>query len=84
MSGKSYSNGGRLNVVYRCACDDQTRTFSNEKTMKLWIKLHDKKCEICRNLSKTTNHVFKAKINGTKGETTQAYLDNFNKNCDYI
>lgn len=84
MSGKSYSNGGALNIVTYSACDAQTRTFSNEKTMKLWVKLHDEKCDICRNLSKKTSHVYKSDIQCMKGETTKAYLDNFHKNCEYI
>ena len=84
MSGKSYSNGSRLNIVAHSACNDQTRTFNDEKSKKLWVKLHDKKCDICRNASKKTIQVYKTDIDAMKGETTQAYLDNFQKYCEYI
>jgi hypothetical protein len=84
MSGKAYSNGPKLTIVAHSACDDQTRTFSNEKTKKLWVKLHDKKCEICRNISKKSMQVYKTDIQAMKGETSQAYLDNFQKHCEYV
>ena len=84
MSGKSYSDGCSLNIVTHSACDGQMRTFSNEKTRKLWVKLHNKKCEICRNASTKIADVYKSDIQAMKGETTKAYLDNFRKNCDYI
>lgn len=79
----TYSNGPSLTVLAHFTCDNQTRTFSNQKTMKLCIKLHEKKCEICRNMSKTT-HVYKTDIQVMKGETTKAYLDTFHKCREYV
>lgn len=81
MSGKSYCNGGAFNIIRHSACDGKMRTFSSEKTEKLWVKLHDKKCEICRTASTKISNVYKSNLRAMKGETTKAYLDNFRKNC---
>ena len=84
MSGKAYSNGSKFNIVAHSACNDQTRTFNDEKSKKLWVKLHDKKCDICRHASKKTIQVYKTDIQAMKGETAQAYIDNFQKLCEYV
>jgi hypothetical protein len=30
-------------------CEDEIKHFSSERTMNMWLKLHEKKCEKCRN-----------------------------------
>lgn len=84
MPGKAYSNGSRLNIVAHLECGDIMRTFNDEKSKKLWMKLHDKKCDICRNASKKPIQIINTDIQCMKGETTEAYLDNFHKKCEYV
>lgn len=80
----AFSNGQVLNISNHSPCDDKMRNFRDEKTFKLWMKLHYKKCEICRNSTKKSGCFYKSEINCTKGETTRAYLDDFNKNYVHI
>ena len=84
MSRKAYSNGNKLNVIARLECDDIMRTFNDEKSKKLWMKLHDKKCDICRNASKKSMQIINTDIQCMKGQTTEAYLDNFHKKRECV
>jgi hypothetical protein len=47
MSGK-YKMGDAAIFTISTTCDGQVRHFKTEKSIKLWKKLHYKKCEICR------------------------------------
>jgi len=50
----SYKAGNITRVVSGLACTGEERTFKDERAQKRWTRLHDMKCEICRNLVEET------------------------------
>lgn len=77
MSG-TYKIGSAETFTSFTMCDEQIRTFKTEKSMKLWKKLHYKKCKMCQN-AEVIGTFTKTDIDHDKGNTVNSYLNKFNK-----
>ena len=73
MSGK-YKMGDAQMFTSFTKCDEQVRLFKNEKSMKLWKKLHYKKCEMCRHAEEVTSFT-KTDIHQGDGTTMNSHLN---------
>lgn len=47
-------------------CDKKTHVFYSEKQEQLWVKLHCKKCEQCRNAMRVTRQLNSVTTHGKK------------------
>lgn len=77
MSG-TYKIGSAETFTSFTMCDKQIRTFKTEKSMKLWKKLHYKKCKMCQNADNVTT-ITNTDLDYHKGDTVNSYLNKFNK-----
>ena len=53
MASYNYTETQELTLI----CSDETKLFKNKKQCDAWIRMHEKKCEACRNV-KTTQTEF--------------------------
>jgi len=75
---KTYMMGNAETFTSFSPCDKQIRTFKTENSMKLWKKLHYKKCELCKNAEVHTS-ITKTDIYFNDGNTINSSLNRFNK-----
>lgn len=78
MSGTFMMGNAETFTIYT-VCNEQIRTFKTEKSVKLWKKLHCKKCKMCQNADEVTTTT-NTDLDYHKGDTINSYLNNFNKN----